>query len=198
MEQLLKIESVPVSLNYHIEGARLELQQPEATLDISREKGGLVIKSDPIRLKLDTYEAQASTGKMTPRASIADAAQKGVQMGYEAIGRIAEDGDFLMDIHLENHTIAALAARSMDTQKETAIKFIPSEGPDISWEGPQLQMRYQMDKLSFDWRVNHADLKFIPGNIEVEIEEYAKVMIDYVGDPIYVPPSAQPGFEAEA
>lgn len=198
MEQLLKIESVPVSLNYHIEGARLELQQPEATLDISREKGGLVIKSDPIRLKLDTYEAQASTGKMTPRASVADAAQKGVQMGYEAIGRIAEDGDFLMDIHLENHTIAALAARSMNTQKETGIKFIPSEGPDISWESPQLQMRYQMDKLSFDWRVNHADFKFIPGKIEVEIEEYAKVMIDYVGDPIYVPPSAQPGFEAEA
>lgn len=198
MEQLLKIESVPVSLNYHIEGARLELKQPEAVLDISRNKGGLVIESELIRLKLDTYDAQASTGKMTPKAAVADAAQKGVQMGYEAIGRIADDGNFLMDIHLKDNTIAALAAKSLDLQHEYGIKFIPSEGPDISWEDPQLQMRYQMDKLSFDWRVNHAELQFIPGKIEVEIEEYAKVMIDYVGDPIYVPPSAQPGFEAEA
>lgn len=198
MEQLLKIESVPISLKYHIEGARLELQQSNADLDVSRDKGGWTIESQPIRLKLDTFEAEKSTGKRTPRGSIEDFAQKGKQMGYKAVGKIAEDGSFLMDIQLSSNTIAALAKRDMNQQKEYGLGFIPSKGPDISWENPELQMRYEMDKLSFDWRVNHPQLEFIPGKIELEIEEYAKVMIEYIGDPIYVPPSAAPGFEAEA
>lgn len=198
MEQLLKIESVPISLKYHIEGARLELQQSNADLDISRDKGGWTIESQPIRLKLDTFEAEKSTGKRTPCGSIEDFAKKGKQMGYSAVGKIAEDGSFLMDIQFSANTIAALAKRDMNQQKEYGLGFIPSKGPDISWDDSELQMRYDMDKLSFDWRVNHPQLEFVPGKIELEIEEYAKIMIEYIGDPIYVPPSAAPGFEAEA
>lgn len=198
MEPLLRIESVPISLEYHVERAHLELQQPEAVLDISREAGGLKISSEPIRVKLDTFEARASAGLKSTPTLIREAAEKGEQLGYEAIGRIVEDGNFMMDIQIKGHTVPNLAAQNNGKMLDTMIGFIPSTGPDISWEGPDLQMKYQMDKLTFDWRVNRPEVTFIPGNIELEIKEYPKVIIEYVGEPIYVPPSAAPNFESRA
>lgn len=198
MEPLLKIQSVPISMELHVENARLQLEQPSAQLDITRNSGGLTIESEPIRVRLDTFEARASAGLKSACRSIEEAAQKGVKMGYEAIGRIAEDGNFMMDIHLKGNTIPNLATKNLDLNLDTIIGFIPSTKPEIEWDGPELQMKYDMDKLAFDWRVNRPNVTFIPGNIEMEIKEFPKVIIEYIGEPIYVPPSAAPGFEAEA
>lgn len=198
MEPLLQIQSVPISMEMHVQNAKLEMENPRATLDITREKGGWTISSEPIKVKLDTFEARSSAGMKSPRTAVEEAADRGVRLGYEAIGKIAEDGNFLMDIHLKGNTIPNLAAQSMDLTLDTMIGFIPSQGPDISWEGPDLQMKYEMDKLTFDWRINRPQFTFIPGNIEMEIKEYPKVIFEYVGEPIYVPASSAPGFEAEA
>jgi len=37
--------------------------------------------------------------------------------------------------------------------------------------------------------------EFVPGNIEVIIKEYPRIEITYIGDPIYVPPSADPNYK---
>ena len=49
-----------------------------------------------------------------------------------------------------------------------------------------------MDKMNFDWRILKGDFEFIPGDIEFNITQYPDVMIEYIGGPIYVPPSADP------
>ena len=162
MEPLLNIQTVPISMKFHVENAKLELEQPRATLDITRDRKGLTIESEPIRVKLDTFNARSSAGMKSVRTAIEEAADRGQRLGYEAIGRIAEDGNFLMDIHLKSNTVGALAAKNMDLTLDTMIGFIPSEGPDISWTGPDLQMKYEMDKLTFDWRVNGPNITFVP------------------------------------
>lgn len=198
MDPLLKIQTVPCVLEFRAQPARMEMQQPEARLEITRDKKGLTIESEPIKIQLDTTEARSSIGMKSVRKAIDEAAKRGVQLGYEAIGRIAEDGNFLMDIHLKQNTIPALAAKSIDLNLETMIGFSPSTGPEISWNGPDLQMKYEMDKLNFDWRTNRPELKFIPGKLEFIIKEYPDVVIEYMGEPIYVPPSAAPGAQFEA
>ena len=45
-----------------------------------------------------------------------------------------------------------------------------------------------MDKLNFDVRSLNGDFEFIPASIDVEITQYPDVRIEYVGEPIYVPP----------
>lgn len=54
-----------------------------------------------------------------------------------------------------------------------------------------------MDKLNFDLRVDQGRVEFIPGSIEMTINQYPEVNIEYVGDPIYVPPSAVARFTGE-
>ena len=59
-----------------------------------------------------------------------------------------------------------------------------------------LTIRYQMDKMNFDMKVANGNFEFVPGNISIEITQYPGVQIEYVGGPIYVPPSADPNYES--
>lgn len=75
------------------------------------------------------------------------------------------------------------------------IQFLPTQGADISWDGGQMSIRYEMDKLNFDWRTEQGDIQFIPGDIEFSVTQNPDVVIKYVGGPLYVPPSADPEYE---
>ena len=78
---------------------------------------------------------------------------------------------------------------------QPAMTFIPSEAPDVDWNPGEMNIRYEMDKLNFDWRINQMELEFVPGDIEISVKQKAEVIIKYVGGALYVPPSADPNYE---
>ena len=43
-------------------------------------------------------------------------------------------------------------------------------------------------------KLNKKEMKFTPGDIELIIKEYARVELNYIGSPVYVPPSADPNY----
>ena len=49
--------------------------------------------------------------------------------------------------------------------------------------------------MNFDWQVQKGTFEFIPGDIEISISQMPDVRIEYIGEPLYVPPSAAPGYE---
>ena len=61
-----------------------------------------------------------------------------------------------------------------------------------------MQIRFEMDKLNFDWRMNQTSFEFTPGDIQISVTQQPDVQIKYVGGPLYVPPSADPNYEGEA
>ena len=58
-----------------------------------------------------------------------------------------------------------------------------------------MSIRYEMDKLNFDWRMNQMQFTFVPGDIEFKVTQQPDVVIKYTGSPLYVPPSADPSYE---
>ena len=75
------------------------------------------------------------------------------------------------------------------------MDYIPKAPPEIQWTDPDITVRYEMDKLNFDLKISNGDFQFIPGDISLEIEQMPDVRIEYVGGPIYVPPSADPNYK---
>ena len=167
-------------------------------MEISRNKGGLSIKSRPIRVKLDTFEARNS---ITPTAmrSIQQSAQRGQQAAYEATATYARNGKIFMNAKIGEEKITQLAQESQmrDYKANVNIQFLPSVGPEISWDVGEMNIRYQMDKLNFDWKLNGGNFEFVPGDIEFSVTQMLDVIIKYVGGPIYVPPSSDPNYEPE-
>ena len=192
MKPLLEIKTVPISIQYKMTPARLETKHTTAELEISRDTRGLSIKSRPIRLNVDSFEARNSVSPSAMR-SIRDAGDRGIQMAYEATGSIAREGTMLVNIHLnEDPIMDILRERNLPPMPEANIKYIPDQPIQMDWVPGEMQIEYEMDKMNFDWTTDRQRFEFVPGSIEIVVEERPQVIIEFVGRPIYVPPSADP------
>ena len=76
------------------------------------------------------------------------------------------------------------------------LDFIPKTGPDIQYQEPSLDIQYQMDRMNFDVRVSGGDIEYIPGSVDFTITQWPDVLIEYIGQPMYVPRDEQ--FSARA
>lgn len=194
MGPLLQIRSIPTSYEMITNNARLEYEQPRPSYVLSRQRGGFQIENTPARIRMDTTELRASIGLKSVGRAVSEAADAGMSAALEAAGRYGDEGSMLMDSR-NTSAIADIGAQRVSSTIETMLGFAPSAPTEISFDPHQLSIRYEADKLQFDWRTsNSINATFIPGSIEFKIKEYARLEIEYLGKPVYVPPSASPDF----
>ncbi|HEX3037471.1 MAG TPA: DUF6470 family protein [Oscillospiraceae bacterium] len=195
MEQLLQMRTTPIVLEMTVNRAKLQMSSEQPSCNMTRAKGHLQIEHSYPKLNIDTYEARSSMDLKTCARSVQDFAAEGVQAGYDATARIAEEGNMLMDIQNKGNTIGEIAYQNMQSTLDTELAFLPSVPADISWDPQQLSMQYEMDKLSFDWRTSQQpEMQYTPASVEYHVKQYPKLEIQYVGKPLYVPPSASPDY----
>lgn len=198
MEQLLKITNIPIAFEMNIQHAKLEYKHGSADLEISRDKGGLRIKSSPIKLNLDTFEARDSIRPASTGSSIRRYAQQGKTAAYEATVTYSSEGHLLLNAKFGDDVLGQIIKNHTDQfmgMDDIGIDFIPKGGVEITPSGGDLTIDYQLDKMNFDWQVQKGTFEFIPGDIEISISQMPDVRIEYIGEPLYVPPSAAPGYE---
>lgn len=195
MYPLIEIKTVPIEIEMKVSHAKLEYTRGTADLEISRGDGGLSIKSRPIKLSIDTFEARNSVCPTAVR-SIEQYAQKGRQASYTATATYAQHGQMLLNAKLGEDVLGQFAAEAAtkDLKLNEGLQFLPSVPPEITWDPGELNIRYEMDKLNFDWRMNDPKFEFTPGDIELTVTQQPDVVIKYVGGPLYVPPSADPNY----
>jgi len=193
---LIEIKSVPIQLEMKVTDAKLEYSHGTVDMTVTRDKGGMRIQSSPIRVNLDTFEARNSVFPTTA-TRIRQNAAAGKQAAYEATATYARQGQLLLQARIGQNLESQFAEESQTKNLKTnvGIQFLPTQGADISWDGGQMSIRYEMDKLNFDWRTEQGDIQFIPGDIEFSVTQHPDVVIKYVGGPLYVPPSADPEYE---
>lgn len=199
MFPLIEITTVPIELEIKTIDAKLEYARGTADLEISRNKGNLQIKSRPIRVNVDTFEARNSIVPSTANA-ISQSAELGKQTSYEATAAYARQGKLLLNAKVGEDMISQIAAQKQAENVKTnvGIKFIPTVGAELNWDPGDMQIRFEMDKLNFDWRMNQTALEFTPGDIQISVTQMPDVQIKYVGGPLYVPPSSDPNYEGDA
>ena len=197
MYPLIEIKTVPIEIEMKVSHAKQEYTRGTADLEISRGEGGLSIKSRPIKLNIDTFEARNSVVPTAMRSQ-QQAAQKGEQASYTATATYAQHGQMLLNAKIGEELITKFAAEAAmkDYKPNVGLDFLPSVPPEISWDPGEMQIRYEMDKLNFDWRVDRPQFEFTPGDIELSVTQQPDVIIKYVGGPLYVPPSSDPNYES--
>ena len=196
MKPLIEITTVPIQIEMRTTNAKLEYARGTAEMEVSRDQGGLSIKSRPIRVNIDTFEARNSITPTLARR-IAQDADKGQQAAYEATATFARQGQLLLKTRVGEELVTQFAEEAMmkDVKTNAGIEFIPKVPPEITWDPGEMSIRYEMDKLNFDWKFNQGDFKFTPGDVELTVTQRPEVIIKYIGGPIYVPPSSDPNYE---
>lgn len=196
MQQLITIETVPISIKYSGTQPVPVLQEPktsEKTSDKAEVKnevkaslGSASTKAPglakPIRHRTDSYVQGGSV-------------DGSFNLTYTATPKFDEDGKLSLNIKMGN------------TESLNAMHF----GKDIhnmldQVFGEQQNNNFGLNEMKLN--IDFSDLqKAVPGsgktgatfnmpNFEIEILEMPKVIIKYVGGPIYIPRSADPNYEA--
>lgn len=182
MKPLIQITTIPIAYEVKVEKAKYERHEGTANLEISgNQDGKMQIKSQAIKLNLDTYEP----GNAAFHAALGvDGNEKNPSVTYQATVSMEQDGQLLLKGELNDNLNNAKIAQASSSMNSSQAKQA------------DLTIWYQMDRMSFDMKVANGNFEFIPGNINIEITQYPDVQIEYVGGPIYVPPSADPSFES--
>ena len=196
MKPLIEITTVPIQIEMKTTHAKLEYARGTAEMEITRDNGSLQIKSRPIKVNIDTYEARNSLMPTIARY-LEQGSQKGKQAAYEATATYARQGQLMMETKIGEELVTKFAGEAMmkDVKTNVGIDFLPDPGPEITWDPGEMNIRYEMDKLNIDWRMNEGSFEFTPGDIEFTVTQRPDVVIKYLGGPIYVPPSSDPNYE---
>jgi len=196
MKPLIEITTVPIQIEMKTTNAKLEYARGTAEMEISHEKNGLKIKSRPIKVNIDTYEARNSLSPTLARY-LEQSAQKGKQAAYEATATYAGQGQLLLETQIGEELVTKFAGDAMmkDVKTNVGIDFLPDPGAEITWDPGELNIRYEMDKMAIDWKIGEGSFEFIPGDIEFTVTQRPDIIIKYLGGPIYVPPSADPNYK---
>lgn len=195
---LLQITTIPIKIEIKVTNAKFEHSQEytQPKVNIKNTNGGYVMQAEPFKLNIDTYQARKSLGygNMTDGDMLAQKAQDGFSIAFQGTAKVASEGDQLAR-GASPSEIALSNARAGATV-QTIMEFLPKEGADITFDKGTLNIEYQMGEQDIDWDI-HPDspLEFIPGSVEFIVRDRPRVEIEYVGDPIYVPPSANPNYE---
>jgi hypothetical protein len=196
--QLIKITNIPMEYKISIEPARLEMKQAQnARQNMTKDPSQLSIQSRNIEVRLDSTEMRASLNHRNPGDFARYYGGQGRQTAYENIGERVQFGNQIAQIQ-DGVTISAVVRQKMLEQPTTYTTFIPSAGIDMSWQPQELHLDYEPASLNFDWQIMRNTMDFVPGKYQMDILQYPKVQIEYLGEPTYVPPSANPNYEEQS
>ena len=194
---LLQITTIPIQIEIKVTNAKLEYSEDrQPKVNITTQNGKFVMEAEPLRLNIDTYEARKSLGEghMNDADLMQQKANEGFSIAFQGTAKVASEGNQLAR-GMSPSEIAIQNARAGATV-ETIMEFLPKEGADITFDGGKLNIEYQMGSQDFDWDIKSSlPMEFIPGSVELIVRDRPRVEIEYLGGPIYVPPSSDPDYD---
>lgn len=193
MEQLLSITRIPIKVEVKVH--RGELRQVEDTAKTGTsgtsapsvkvsalQDGGIRLQAEPYKIDLSEVRNYDS---YTPSSSDND-----ITLTYEGIAKLADS--------------AAKSSKNTGTKKvsshiESVLQSLPkTKSSTVSYSNGILSINYQINAKSSEnvsYDSDRPEFEFIPGSIEFIIEQMPRIDIEYLGDPIYFPRSADPNYE---
>lgn len=197
---LLSITTVPIKVEINIKKGEFtnpKVNNPDKALkmNIQTEKGELKIHSELPKINIDTYAARSSLGygHYNNADFIKRNADDGISIAYQGTAKIVNEGDQLV----RGVSPAEIAAQNNKAGQtiQTIMDFLPKEGADVTFDNGVLNINYDAGDVNIDWdNAAAVPFEFTPGKVEFEVTQMPSVSIEYLGDPIYVPPRSDPNY----
>ncbi|MFI3250231.1 MAG: DUF6470 family protein [Eubacteriales bacterium] len=192
MKQLLQIQIVPIKVELRKTDAKIQYQNAKVEHQMNTRKGGAQMQTKHAKLHTETFLVPETT----VAESIRDYSNKGNQVALESTAKTANRTQSLGEVKPGEELITQFARQDSfkNIKMNIGIDWIPERAPEVTYEDGGLDYSYQPDKLEFDWNLTDQKLHFEHGKIDLVVTQRPEVIIEYVGDPLYVPRSSDPNY----
>ena len=186
---LLKITTTPLKINVVVEKSKFEeiKPAPAASLPSLRRANASSQKTikPSITNKRDVYQATRVSENRVESIPLTISAVNGTSV--EALQ---------LNQSMQSHDLSELLKQRLSSNDSSQVAYIPvTNTGEIKWEPNSMQLEFQ--SMQVDLEKLQKQFKFVPSQVRFEIEQYPSIQIEYLGDPQYVPPSANPNFVEE-
>lgn len=186
MDPLITIETVPIKIEYTERESTHTASVQSAKLNIARNDNSVMIHSDPISIPLtDTFEL-SSTNDLS-------------NLTYTATALYSGNGNLRMNVQMQDSdSNSTYQYQRFGRGIDNMVDFFPNRIGNNSNQIESMQIDFDMSGFfsNSSADTNTVDTSFYPPDLEFKVVETAKVIVKYVGGPIYVPPSADPEYDA--
>ncbi len=189
LDPLITIETVPIKIEYTEKATSHSTSQQSAKLNISHQDNTVKIQSDPISISMtDAFEFSSSSDKS--------------HLTYTATAQYSGAGNLSMNVQMQSASDATYQYQQFGRGIDSIVDSIPSSKNNTTDQKQAVnpeQMRIDFD-MSQVFKNNtsssdQVDTSFYPPDLELKVVERPKVIVKYVGEPIYFPKSANPEYE---
>ncbi|MBO1001543.1 DUF6470 family protein [Pseudogracilibacillus auburnensis] len=182
----LRLESQMARIAIEQTPARIEMKQGKAHLSIQQPKAEVSMRTMKGKLTIDQTQAWEEMNLMSTRRLNELHADEGLRAASEGTARRAEQGVELLNIHTGVDIIAEQAVQNGHPPTKTlSFTYIPSPlAVKFHYERGDVQMDVQERKPIIDSQINKPELTFHRGGVQISMEQYAQLKIDF--DNLYV------------
>lgn len=194
MEQLLSITRIPIKVEVKVQ--RPEFKQVENPGPSSPSIHVSSAQNGGLRLQAQPYKVDLSESRNFDTYVSSNGSDSGITLTYQAVAKLSDRGNQGTKIagsDSQQHFNMQRAYRSI----ESVLQSLPkSKHSAVSYSDGTLSINYQISNSSaVESAKDIPEFEFIPGSIEFIISQMPQLDIEYLGDPIYFPRSADPNYE---
>lgn len=191
MDQLLSIKRVPIKIEVNVTRPKLEKVN-----DASQSPSVKVSKSNNrVQLAAQPYKVDISAPRFdsyVPTPAV-ETASNSLTLTYDGTIKFAGGAEAVQG----NSEMTAIgASRSI----EAILSRLPkSKSSNVSYNEGTLSINYSVENSGIDASPELLDFssgfEFVPGSIEFVVSQMPDLEIEYLGEPLYFPRSANPNYD---
>lgn len=183
---LLKITTTPMKINVVVEKSKFEevKQVSIPTVPLPRKSNGSTSKANKatVSVKRDVYQPVNPAKQRIENIPLKISAVNG--MSVESV-----------NLNQQSQNLSTVLQQRFSSEASN-VAYIPvTNTGEVKWEPHSMQLEFQ--PLQLDLGLLQKQYKFVPSQVKFEIEQYPSIQIEYLGDPVYAPPSANPNYKEE-
>ncbi len=192
--QLIRIKTTPIEYQIKVQKAELKMDPKLPKSEYQRTPAKMEIRQKNISMRMDSTAMRESLGIKTSETAARDRDADGAVAIKRATEEYVQIGNEMAKAY-KGASIPDIMYNKLFQQPTTHQVFLPSVGPQISWDPAQLDLNYTPAKMDYKWDVGKAQFEYVPGSISVDITQYPSIEFEYLGGPRYVPASADPNYK---
>lgn len=176
----IQINQTMGQIGIHIEKASLEIKNSHPKFHIENKPAKFHINEKTPKFKLDQSRYLVSSGNMTTLFLSSTRFDKARQMTMEAIKRIADEGDLMMQIENKGSPVIDIAMQN--TMKEVSVNVATPPQNPIMWEKGFFEIEWSPHEVDIKWEVDKPEITATRHKVEVYMKQWPSIDISVITD----------------
>ena len=172
--QMLEITSIPIKLDITVNRAQL------SPIDTTESPAAVQAKSIKSPAEMRILMDNARNKDVFVQSS-----DNKIELSYNAVAKISRQPENINAMVSKTGELDEIYRNS--NLDDVMTKAASASDKNMSWQNGTLSLKLSSEEIGMKFEPDTVGFEFTPGSIDITVEQFPQVKIEYIGDPIYIP-----------